>query len=110
MADKAWKAYERRIAARFGGKRRGAYTGANGAGKTDVIAPGWAIECKLLARPSYQQLLDACRQAEANRESALDIPVGVIKRKGDLTDDSLVVMRLAEFEQYFIGDVSTETV
>lgn len=103
MADKSWKAFERTVAKIFGGKRRGAYTGTNGAGKTDVIAPGWAIEAKLLARPGYQLMLDACRQAEANRENSLDIPVAVIKRKGDQVKDSLVVMRMEEFEQFFIN-------
>jgi hypothetical protein len=107
MADKSWKAWERRVATIFGGRRRGAYTGLNGQGKTDVIATGWAIECKLLARAGYQDLLDAARQAEANRECPEDIPVAVVKRKGDLTKDALVVMRLETFQEWFVN-VSTE--
>ena len=95
--DKAWKAFERRIARVFGGKRRGPRPGS------DVIAPGWSIECKLLSRPSYSAMLEACRQAEGERECPQDIPVGVIKRKGDRDSDALVVMRLAVFSEYFIG-------
>jgi hypothetical protein len=105
MGDKAWKAWERTVAAVFGGKRRGAYTGSGGnnSGKTDIIVPGWAIECKLLGRPGFQDLLDASRQAESNRECATDIPVAVVKRKGDPVGDALVVMRLEEFREWFIN-------
>lgn len=107
MTDASWKQFERRIATLFGGKRRGAYTGTNGNGKTDVIAPGWAIEVKLYGRPSYQVMLDACRQAEKNRENPDDIPVAIVKRKGDHDQNALVCMRLDEFQQFFVN-VSTE--
>jgi hypothetical protein len=105
MTDFAWKAFERRIATVFNGKRRGAYTGSRNNGKTDIIAAGWAIECKLLSRPGFQDLLNACRQVEANREHPDDIPVALVKRKGDLDKDTLVVMRLEEFREFFVGGV-----
>ena len=56
MADKAWKAFERRIASVFGGKRRGADTSDDRGGKTDVIHPFYAIECKLLGAPSFMSM------------------------------------------------------
>lgn len=103
MSDTAWKAFERRIAQIFGGKRRGAYTGDGRQGKTDIICPGWSVECKLLSRPGYQNLVDAAWQAEANREQVNDIPVAVVKRKGDLDANALVVMRLEMFKEFFAG-------
>jgi hypothetical protein len=92
------------VLAKFGGKRRGADFGGVRAGKNDVIVDGWSIECKLLSRPSYQNKLDACRQAENNAESPYDIPVAVIKRKGRGTKnkDALVCMRLETFREWFL--------
>jgi hypothetical protein len=106
MPDMAWKAFERRIAGVFGGKRRGADTRTEGRGKTDVVAPGWAIECKLLSRPGFADLLNAARQAEANADSPADIPVALVKRKGDPVKDTLVVIRLERFEEFFVNEVS----
>jgi len=100
--DTAWKAFERRIAAIFGGTRRGAYTGSNGRGRCDVICPGWAIECKLLSRPGFADLLEAARQAERNAEPG-QIPVAIVKRKGDHDQNAVVVLRLETFREWFIG-------
>lgn len=104
MTDKAWKAWERRIAAIFGGTRRGAYTGNGRQGKTDIICPGWAVECKLYSRPTWSVIQDAARQAESNAETNLDIPVGVVKQKGALDRDALVVMRLEKFIEFFVNE------
>jgi len=104
MPNAPWKAFERRIAAIFpGATRRGAYTGNGRQGKPDLVCPGWSIECKLLARAGYQDLLDAARQAEANREKPDDIPVAIIKRKGDHDPNALVVMRLETFQEWFVN-------
>ncbi len=102
MPDKSWKAFERRIAQRFpNARRRGPDTTG---GKCDLIAPGWAVECKLLGRPSFSDLLDAARQAERNAE-ALQTPVAIVKRKHDEDRNALVVMRLEEFSQWFVGGI-----
>ncbi len=103
MTDAAWKAFERRIASVFGGRRRGADTRTGGKGKSDVIAPGWSVECKLYGRPNYQLLLDAALQAEANADCPDDIPVACVKRKGDHDANALVVMRLETFQEWFVG-------
>lgn len=103
MADAAWKAWERTVSLFFGGKRRGAYTGSNGHGKSDIIKPHWSIECKLLSRIGWQDVLDAVVQAESNAENPDDIKVAVIKRKGDHLDKGLVVMRMTDFVDRFVN-------
>jgi hypothetical protein len=104
MPDASWKSYERTVSMLFHGKRRGAYTGANGQGKSDIIKTGWAIECKLLSRIGWQDCLDAVAQAKANTEKPDDIAVAVIKRKGDHYDHCLVVMELHDFVERFVNE------
>lgn len=105
MPNQPWKSFERRCAAIFpGASRRGAYTGDGRKGKPDLVCAGWSVECKLLARAGYQDLLDAARQAESNKEKETDIPIAIVKRKGDLDRDSLVIMRLETFREYFINE------
>ena len=98
----SWKAFELRIAKTMGGKRRGAYVSDGITGKSDIIKDGWSIECKLLKRPTYQQIFDACLQAERNAESIMDIPIAIVKKSGARDKDSLVVMRLETFKEHFI--------
>jgi len=103
MTDKSWKAFERRIAKLFGGERRGADYADRLGGKNDIIVAGFSIECKLLKRPTYQQMFDACIQAENSAESIIDIPIAIVKKnKQGLKDkDALVVMRLETFLGFF---------
>ena len=100
----SWKSFELRIAKIFKGKRRGAYVSDGTTGKTDIIKDGWAIECKLLKRPTYQQMFDACKQAETNAEKITDIPIAIVKKngKGIYDKDSLVIMRLEMFREFFV--------
>ena len=101
MPDKSWKAFERRIAKAFGGTRRGAdFRDARG-GKNDVIHDVYSIECKLLGRPSFSQLLLACIQAEKAADP-LQEPVAVVKRLRDRDNDALVCMRLKTFLEWHI--------
>ena len=83
------------------GRRRGPDTRGESAGKSDVICDGWAPEVKLLARPSFSDLLAAARQAERNA-GELQTPVAVVKRKYDDDGDALVTMRLEQFEEWFL--------
>ena len=99
MPDSSWKSFERRIAKLFGGKRRGADYRSEQGGKDDVVHGRFSIECKLLGRPSYSDLLDAARQAERNSPPDR-IPIAIIKRKHADDRDSLVVMRLETFLKY----------
>ncbi len=101
MSDKTWKAFERKIAKALGGERRGADYGDARGGKTDVIHPLWAIECKLYKRPTWGVLLGACRQAEAAAE-AHQMPIAVMKKNGAPMGDTIVAMRLGEFRSWFV--------
>ena len=102
MPDKAWKAFERRIAKWFpGGRRRGADTRGVDAGKSDIIADGWSPECKLQHRIAYQVILDACLQAERNAVS-MQTPVAILKRPRDRDRNAIVCMRLEVFAQWFL--------
>ena len=102
MSDTSWKAFERRIAKRFGGERRGAdFRGASG-GKNDIIKEGWSIEVKLLSRPSFGQMSAAFDQAVGASEPG-DIPIAIIKKKFDADANAIVVMKLDEFMEWF-GD------
>ncbi len=100
MGDKSWKAWERRIAAYLGpeAKRRGADFGGRTGGKDDVIHSVYSVEAKLLSKPTFGLMLEACRQAEANAEEG-KIPVAVVKKKRSLDMDALVVMRLERWLQ-----------
>ena len=103
MADAGWKAFERRIASLFpNGRRRGPDTRGDSAGKCDIVCDGFAPELKLLGRPSFSDLLDAARQSERNAEP-LKVPVAIVKRKRDRDADSLVVMRLESFVEWYLG-------
>ncbi len=97
----AWKAFERRIASVFGGKRRGAHagTGVKGEGLSDIIHEHFSVECKLLGAPTYSAMLDACKQAEAAAEPGQE-PVAVVKRKNKQDKDALVIYRLETFGQW----------
>jgi len=104
MPDASWKAWERRVAKLFPeGRRRGADFRGDDGGKTDVISPGWAIECKLLGRPSFGQLLSAAKQAEDNASDSHDCPVAIVKRKNDKDGNALVVMRLKTWLEWYVS-------
>ena len=100
----SWKAFELRISRLIGGKRRGAYVSDGTQGKSDIILDGFSIECKLLKQAGWQKILDACRQAENNRESELEIPIAIIKKnsRGIPDKDSIVAMRLETFREHFL--------
>jgi hypothetical protein len=98
MADKRWKATERRIAALLGGRR--VPVSGRGRGDQPEIAHPWlSLEVKDRATlPLW--LLDALAQAEASATPA-QLPVAVLHRAGDRHDQALVVLRLADFAARF---------
>lgn len=104
MADRTWKAVERAIAKFFpNGQRRGADFRSEDTGKTDIISDGWAIEVKHSKRPTYGLMVEAFEQAERNRTKPEDIPIAVVHKAGDRYEESLVIMRLDFFAQFFIN-------
>lgn len=112
MSDTAWKAFERRIARAFpNGRRRGADTRGEHAGKSDVVCDGWAPECKLQARLGFADMLAAARQSERNASSPIQTPVAILKRPRDRDCDALVCMRLEVFSAWFLtpGEPDADT-
>ena len=93
MSDRSWKAFERRIAARHGGKRipvTGERAGA------DCDCGMFAVQCKLgRGMPSYlQDWLDGIRAAGARRDK---IGIIVWKPKGARDNDAIVVLSLRDW-------------
>jgi len=99
MVDSFWKAFERYVASLFGGKRRGPDVEG---GKTDVIKPGWAIECKTWSRISFSDIQKAIEQARENREHEDDIPIAVLKIKGQQNKTAIVAMNIMDFKKHFV--------
>jgi len=89
----AWKAHERRIARRLGGRR----VGPTGAATPDVVTDQLAVECKHRATlPAW--LAGAMAQAVDNAPEDLT-PVVVLHEHGKRADGDLVIVRLADFER-----------
>lgn len=108
MANPGWKQFERRIAAMFGGKRRGADYGGRTGGKNDIIAQGWSIEVKLWQKPRIDAILSDVEKAEARRENATDIPLAIMKRTGDNDDNALICFRLKTFKEEILPRLKEE--
>jgi hypothetical protein len=102
LADKFWKAVERRIAKLFGTERIGA---KNGNCQPDFINDWLVGEVVCHAVPKW---------IRAEHKQALDrayllvdqdrLPILVIHEKGGSNDDDLVVLKLNDFTAWF-GDV-----
>ena len=94
MADKSWKAFERRLAARVGGARIPVTGERDGA---DVIAGPFVYQAKLRrGLPSY--LRDWLRGIVAAGERSGTIGVVVWKAPRTLDDDAVVVLRLKDWQ------------
>ena len=105
MADASWKQFERRVAKALGAgdpsvRRRGADTSNEDGGKTDILHDFWGVECKLLKKSGHSDILAAVRQAERNSNDQ-QVPVSIVKRKGDLDKDALVSMRFETWLEWY---------
>ena len=108
MADKSWKAFERRLSKMFpNGKRRGADYGDSKGGKSDRSCDGGSPELKLLGKPSFSAILSAIAQAKRNCEDD-KVPIAIVKRKKMKDMDSVVCMDLETFRDWFLPPVSDE--
>ena len=94
MADKSWKAYERRTARRLGGKRI-ANTGARAG--SDIDAGPFQYQCKLRkGMPDYLRVwLSGIVEAGARKGS---IGVVIWKQPGARDDDAAVLLRLRDWQ------------
>ena len=96
MADKSWKAFERRIAERVGGKRI-PVTGLDRAG-ADVVAGQFVYQAKLRrGLPSYLRTWIDGIVETAKRKNATGIVVW--KQPGERVDDSIVLMKLKDWQK-----------
>ena len=96
MPDKAWKAFERRVAKRVGGKRIPVTGERDGA---DVVAGPFVYQAKLRKGvPSY--LRDWLRGIVAAGERCGSTGVVVWKQPGAKDDDALVLLRLKDWQDW----------
>lgn len=109
---KTWKNAERKVLQYWGAKRRGAHTGQGFAGSglpdNNDDLKGWSIEIKHSKRPTFGLMQAAVVQARTNRIKPNDIPVAVVHKEGMEYGDSLVVMSLSDFRDYFINQLEEE--
>ena len=103
MADKTWKAVERRFCAKFGGSRRGADYADNEGGKNDCVdCDGFSIEIKVMLRPQFAKIEEDLKKAEKRKEHPDDIPIAIMKRKRSRDTDAVVCFRWEVFEQQIL--------
>lgn len=98
MTDKTWRHTERVIAKRLNGRR----TGLTGKPTADVVSNWLSVEVKHRKQiPAW--LKDALTQARNGADGRL--PLVVLHECGDHHANDLVLLRLADFEDWF-GDLS----
>ena len=97
MANTTWKQTERAVAGRLGGKRQGA-VGRTGA---DVLTGWLSVEVKHRKRLP-QWLKNALTQARTGAGDRL--PLVILHEAGQRHSDDLVLVRLADFQDWF-GEV-----
>lgn len=99
----SWKNTERQIASRLGGVRV-PVTGRGRGDAPDIQHPAYAVECKHRKTiPNW--LHDAFAQAKASVRDE-QLPIVVLHESGKRHDDDYVVVRLADFRDWFGGDLT----
>ena len=105
MTEKSWKKFERRIAKRVGGKRIPVTGERDGA---DVVAGPFCYQAKLRrGMPSY--LREWLRGIVAAGERSGTTGVVVWKTPGARDDDAVVVLRLADWQDWHGNDQAVQT-
>ena len=100
MTDTSWKRTERRTAAILGG-RRVPVSGRQRGDVPDVTHPWLSVEVKhRQSLPAW--ILGAMSQARAAARSD-QLPVAILHESGQRHADNLVLVRLADFRDWF-GD------
>ena len=95
----AWKATERTVAKRLGGERTSKL--GLGSEQPDVENDWLSVEVKhRKALPGW--LKNAMQQAIDNATTGL-LPVAILHEHGQRHDDNLVMLRQADFEEWFGG-------
>ena len=99
---KTWKNTERQTAKMLGGQRVG-----NRGTNTEDVSHGWlSVECKHRKEiPSWLKL--AMWQARTNA-AADKLPVVILHESGARHTDNLVVIRMADFQEWFGEDAQID--
>ena len=106
MADRAWKATERAIAARLGGIRV-PVSGRQRGDVPDIAHPWLSIEVKhRKTLPAW--IHGAMNQARAAARSD-QLPVAIVHESGRRHASDLVVIRLGDFYDWFGGDGNADS-
>ncbi len=103
MPNTYWKTIERRIARLFGTRRIGTREGGP--------APDWENEWtvgEVVCHPIPEWILEELAQAERRVTERLKLRLLVIHEKGQDLDNALVVMRLGQFKDWFLGNGSSQ--
>ena len=99
MPNTYWKAIERRVARLFGTERIGTREGGP--------APDWENEWtvgEVVCHSIPEWILGEMAQAERRPTDRPKLRLLVIHEKGQDLDCALVVMRLGQFRDWFLGD------
>jgi len=98
MSNKTWKAVELKICRMLGGDR----TGPTGRDTSDCVHPWLGVEIKTRKRvPGY--IRDWVEQAKSNIKLPGRLPIVVWHQTGDRYTDALVLLRLGDFLDWFVG-------
>ena len=95
MVDRAWKATERAIAKRLGGRRQP----STGRRSADIVHPWLAIEVK--HRQELPEWLKEAMQQAVAVASSDQLAIAILHERYRRHSDDLVVMRLKDFEDWF---------
>ena len=99
MTDKTWKATERKLASRLGGKRV-PITGRIRGSAPDIEHSWLSLEVKHRKQlPAW--IYDAIDQA-VKSNTGEQLPTVILHECGKRHDDDLVVLRLQDFEKWFV--------
>lgn len=100
MADKAWKACERRVAKFIGGKRV-PVTGRARGDAPDIEHPWLSVEVKYRQKvPDW--IKDAMSQARASKKRQHDLPVVILCEKGEETGKAFLITPLSDFRDRYL--------
>jgi len=101
MPNKFWKGVERKVARMFGTERIGSREGGP--------APDWETELtvgEVVCHPLPRWILAELSQAERRLTDRPKLRLLVIHEKGQALDEALVVLRLGQFREWFLGNTS----
>lgn len=101
MADKTWKARERRVCKSLGCLRRGADYADSSGGKNDCCDEcPYSVEIRNRKSIPFSEVRDQVRKAE-DRARADQIPVAIMYNPGMRDEDGLIFMRLSTFREWY---------